>query len=226
MTASNLQLFECAHHSGSRTKHCFVDWPEVLAGVLQTLPKHPEPWQAALGQPKAKRAKANREDDAVLLSMDQFIASQQLHAVATQDDMLDNSESESKSLAAGNCLDESLNPALHTLATAAAVHQLVVQAAQKGAAAEGLVTRVLQISGFMNHLVFSTKIAKQDICKGDKSAEEGVPDTSLTRSLIVQSIEAAALHAEHDLSVVAVNVRVLTGWAYCDIICFVDRLTP
>ncbi|KAA6429391.1 MAG: hypothetical protein FRX49_00785 [Trebouxia sp. A1-2] len=144
----------------------------VVQALDQTLPKHPEPWQAALGQPKAKRAKANREDDAVLLSMDQFIASQQLHAVATQDDMLDNSESESKSLAAGNCLDESLNPALHTLATAAAVHQLVVQAAQKGAAAEGLVTRVLQISGFMNHLVFSTKIAKQDICKGDKSAEE------------------------------------------------------
>ncbi len=199
----------------------------MLAGVLQTLPKHPEPWQAALRQPKAKRAKANREDDAVLLSMDQFTASQQLHAVATQDIMLDNSESESQPLAAGNCPDESLKPALQTCATATAVHQVIRQAAQKGATVEGLVTRVLQISGFMNHLVFSTKIAKLDVCKGEESAEEDVPDASLMRfSLIVQAIEAAALHADYDLSVIAVNMRVLTGCAWCDVICFVDRLTP
>ena len=51
----------------------------------------------------------------------------------------------------------------------------------------------------MSHLVFSTKIAKQDICKGQKFAEQGVPDASLMRfSLHVQAIEAAALHAEHD----------------------------
>ena len=204
-----------------------VDWPEVLAGVLQTLPKHPEPLHTALRQPKAKRAKANREDDAVLLTLDQFIASQQLHAVSTQDNMLNSSESDLQSLAAGNCPDGLLEPALQTCATAAAVHQLVVQAARKGARVEGLVTRVLRISGFMNHLVFSTKIAKQGGSTGEESAEGGVPDASSMRiSVIVQAIEAAVLHAEHDLSVVAVNVRVLTVCAWCDVICFVDRLTP
>ncbi len=225
MKVLNLQPFESAHISiGS--KHCIVDWPEVLAGVLQTLPKHPEPWLAAFRQPKAKRAKAGREDNALLLSMNQFTASQRLRAVATQDNMLDNSVSESQPLAASNCPDGLLEPAFQTLATAVAVHQLVIQAAQKGATAAGLVTRVLQISGFMNYLVFSTKIAKQDVCKGEELAEEGAPDARLLRSsLIVQAIEAAALHAEHDLSVVAVNVRVLTGCAWCDVICFVDRLT-
>jgi hypothetical protein len=204
-----------------------VDWPEVLAGVLQTLPKHPGPLHTAPRQPKAKRAKANREDDAVLLSLDQFTASQQLHAVATQDIMLNSSESELQSLAAGNCPDGLLEPAIRICATAAAVHQFVVQAARKGARVEGLVTRVLRISGFMNHLVFSTKIAKQGGSKGEESAEGGVPDASLMSiSLIVQAIEAAALHAERDLSVVAVNVRVLTGCAWCDVIFFVDRLTP
>lgn len=50
---------------------------------------------------------------------------------------------------------------------------------------------------------------------------------SLMRSsLIVQAIEAAALHADHDMSVVVQNMRVLTGCASCDVICFVDRLTP
>ncbi len=197
----------------------------MLAGVLQTLPKRPDPRQAAPRQPKAKRAKANREDDAVLLSLDQFIASQ--HAVATQDNMLHSSESKSQPLVAGNCPEGLLKPALQTCATAVAVHQLVIQAAQKGARVEELVTKVLQISGFMNHLVFSTKIAKQHVCKGEESAEEGVPDASLMRSsLIVQAIEAAVLHADHDLRVVAVNVNVLTGCARCDVICFVDRLTP
>ena len=163
----------------------------------------------------------------MLLSLHQFTAAPRLHAVATQDNMLHSSESELQPQVAGHCPDRLLEPALRTLATAAAVHQLVIQAAQKGVTVEGLVTRVLQISGFMNHLVFSTKIAKRDVCKGEESAEEGVPDASLTRfSLIVQAIEAAALHAEHDLSVVAVNICVLTGCAWCDVICFVDRLTP
>ncbi|DBB01581.1 TPA: Williams Beuren syndrome chromosome region 22 protein [Trebouxia sp. C0004] len=218
---------ESEHIPGPSTKHRSVDWPEVLAGVLQTLPKHPEPWQAALRRPKAKRARASREDTAVLLSMRQFIASRQLHAVITQDNMLNKSESESQPLGAGRCPDGLLEPARRTLATAAAVHQLVIQAAQNGVTAEGLVTRVLQISGFVNHLVFSTKIAKQGVCKGEESTEEGVPDASLLRSaLIVQATEASALHAEHDLSVVAVNMRVLTGCAWCDVICFVDRLIP
>ena len=163
----------------------------------------------------------------MLLSMDQFIASQQLHAVATPDNMQHSSESESQPQVTGNCPDGLLEPARWKLATAAAVHQLIIQAARKGATVEGLVTRVLQISGFMNHLVFSIKIAKQDVCKGEESAEEDVPDAGLTRSsLIVQAIEAAALHVAHDLSVVAMNMRVLTGCAWCDVICFVDRLTP
>ncbi|KAL0025544.1 hypothetical protein WJX77_011447 [Trebouxia sp. C0004] len=140
---------------------------------IKTLPKHPEPWQAALRRPKAKRARASREDTAVLLSMRQFIASRQLHAVITQDNMLNKSESESQPLGAGRCPDGLLEPARRTLATAAAVHQLVIQAAQNGVTAEGLVTRVLQISGFVNHLVFSTKIAKQGVCKGEESTEEG-----------------------------------------------------
>ena len=163
----------------------------------------------------------------MLLTLDQFIASQQLHAVATQDNVLHSSESEVQPQVARNCPDGLLEPALRTCATAAAVHQLIVQAARKSVRVEGLLTRVLRISGFMNHLVFSTKLAKQGGSTGEESAEGGVPDASLMRiSLIVQAIEAAVLHAEHDLSVVAVNVRVLTGCAWCDVICFVDRLTP
>lgn len=48
--------------------------------------------------------------------------------------------------------------------------------------------------------MFSSKIAKQDVCEGQEFAVQGVPDASLIRfSLYVRAIAAAALHAEHDL---------------------------
>lgn len=42
--------------------------------------------------------------------------------------------------------------------------------------------------------------------EAEEFAEQGVPDASLMRfSLYVQAIEAAGLHVEHDLIVVAMN---------------------
>ena len=186
--------------------------------VAQTLTQHFKPWQAAFRPPKAKRAKRTSEADAVLLGLNHFTSSKQQRS---------STEAADASLAASSNLGSEASVAYvaevqqarqNSLTQAASVHQLVAHAAQCNDKTE---SRVLQINGFMNYLVFTMKDAGQQAQAG--WLPEANKKKLMQLSLLVRVIGAAVRYAGAGLSVLAVNIHLLHGHAMCHAICYAEE---
>ena len=187
--------------------------------VAQTLTQHPEPWQAAFRPPKAKRAKRNSEADAVLLCLNHFTASKQQQSSAEAADASLAASSNLDSEASAASVAEVQQAQQNSLAQAASVHQLVAQAAQCN---DKTGSRVLQINGFMNYLVFTMKDAGQKAQEG-WLPEEANKEKLMQLSLLVRVVVAAVRYAGAGLSVLAVDIHLLYGHAMCHVICYAEE---
>lgn len=110
----------------------------------------------------------------------------------------------------------------------ASLIQDVMQVKQASGNTCAWLARVLQISGFMNYLVFSVQLTGLGD-HGDQHASasmpQEVPEENLQHSSLIDqavhgAIEAAMLRTGEKCSVVAVDVHIEHDYSSCHVICF------
>ena len=200
---------------------------------MQSKPHVLQPCCTPVTKHKAKRAKPNREDDAVLLSIEQFSASLQpgtMTPAASSDadhvDSIGNDMHQSGLVGPSVLMCEQpkgISPRVASLS------QDVMQVKQASGNTCAWLARVLQISGFMNYLVFSVQLIGLGD-HGDQHAsasmpqevpeEENLQHSSLIDQAVHGAIEAAMLRTGEMCSVVAVDVHIEHDYSSCHVICF------